>query len=285
MVRQLVDLETGEQLTTWDILKEEGAKEVKKQEYLKTKRKKDKLNKFIEDNCGSFYFNFYNRFKKIDEQYLIRYLYLCTYMDFDSNILSIRDDKTNRKRRVIEKDLKNLWNISERETLYTKKELYKHDLMHYNKDTGELIINDHYCKKGKVRINRKVAMVRMFEVAIREIYENSKPTEHKKIGLLIKLLPYINLKYNIVCSNTDAETTQDIIPLNMKEIAEKVGYSNSTKLKRDLFALRCNGEKVIMLHEDDDGKFITVNPKVYYKGTDFESIDRISGWFDVTTKK
>lgn len=54
----------------------------------------DKINEqnefqlFIKDTCGSFYFNFCKRLlDKIEPQYLTRFLYLCTYLDYEGRLV------------------------------------------------------------------------------------------------------------------------------------------------------------------------------------------------------
>ena len=43
--------------------------------------------------------------------------------------------------------------------------------------------------------NKKEEKVRMFENAIKSLYEQSKPSEHKSLALLFNILPKINLKW------------------------------------------------------------------------------------------
>ena len=238
-------------------------------------RKKEEISNFhnrLIETYGNFYFNFYKRID-IENQYLFRFIYLCSYMNYD-NYLS------NGKRLLRVNDLEGLLGLSEREFYRTKKSLIDSNLITI-KDKNLVYINDKYCKKGEIHRNKNIEFIRMFNEAIKELYEKSTPREHKKLALLIKLLPYINYKYNIICSNPEEENIQLINPIKMSDLCEMLGYdrTNASKLKRQLFALRVNDEKVIGIFEVEDSKAILVNPRVYYKGNQEDGLNYLEALF------
>ena len=242
---------------------------------MQMKQEQTEFQKALLDHCGSFYFNFYKRFDDMENQYLFRFIYLCTYMNYD-NLLS------NGDRLLKEDDLFDILLLGKTECYKTKKHFIDKGLIVINKNKT-VLINKDLCKKGKITKTKSIEVVRMFNEAIQELYKKSKPKEHKKLALLIKLLPMINLRFNIVCKNPSEESIENVQPYKMPELCELLGYDrhNASKLKRDLFKLTINDELVIGIFEKGNGKAIYVNPLLYYKGTRLEDVNSLITMFKV----
>ena len=229
------------------------------------------LKRCIKERYGSFYFSYYNKMLNIlKPQYLTRALYLCSYMNYDNLLV---EGKTHHKP-IYESDLIRIWNISRAEMFNTKKELIDLGILIVN-ENKTLSISDDFCKKGELMKNIKDEKARIFNDAIREIYEKAKPSEHKKLALLYKMLPYINLKWNMVCSNIDEEIKDLVQPIDVKTLCKLLNQSNVTKLKKDLLSLTVNGRPVVLMASVMNKSIILINPAVYYKGTRLEDVDNI----------
>ena len=229
------------------------------------------LKRCIKERYGSFYFSYYNKMLNIlKPQYLTRVLYLCSYMNYDNLLI---EGKTHHKP-IYESDLIRIWNISRAEMFNTKKELIDLGILIVN-ENKTLSISENFCKKGELMKNIKDEKARIFNDAIREIYEKAKPSEHKKLALLYKMLPYINLKWNMVCSNIDEEIKDLVQPIDVKTLCKLLNQSNVTKLKKDLLSLTVNGRPVVLMASVMNKSIILINPAVYYKGTRLEDVDNI----------
>lgn len=246
---------------------------------LELKKSNNIFKQAIDEYCGSFYFVFYNRLlaKDIAYQYLFRYIYLCTFSDYENRLIT---KKGNIKTPIYESDLQNILNLGRTETYKTKTVLIDLELITINQDKT-IYINDSYCKRGVMKKNKKVGKSRMFDNAVKEIYENSNPIEHKKLALLIALLPYCNMKYNMICKNPTEEIVDCIEPYSIKELCILLKCSNVTKFKKNLLDLTVNGEQVIMFHEGRQAKIITINPRIFYSGTSIEELDWLIALFKV----
>lgn len=244
----------------------------KQKEILKKKEERSAFHNRLIETYGSFYFNFYKRIK-IEGQFLFRFIHLCSYMNYD-NYLS------NGKRLLREEDLKDLMMLGKTEYHKTKNCLIDNDLISIT-DKGLILVNPNFCKKGEIHRNKNIEVIRMFNEAIKELYQKSLPREHKKLALLIEILPYINYKYNIVCTNPDETNIELIEPIKMSDLCVMLGHdkTNASKLKRQLFALRVDDEKVIGMFEVEDTKAILVNPRVYYKGNQEDGLDYLEALF------
>jgi hypothetical protein len=123
------------------------------------------------------------------------------------------------------------------------------------------------------------------EEGIREIYEKAKPREHRRLALLMELLPYINFSHNIVCNNPNEKDIDKVDPFNLTEVMELAKYTNLTKFKRDLLNLTVNEELVIKITETKNGKFIYVNPRIFYKGNNVNDLKACMNEFRVKKQK
>lgn len=279
----LLDLETGETASLMDeigIIEANTTKYQNQKEGLEKKKSADKLHKFIDGTFGNFYFSCYSRLLNLnmDKQYKFRFIYLCTYINY-KNQLEYGNSKGQSKL-MLEKDLQEVLGLSERETRNTKNELKKNKLLIVNKDRT-LSVNATYCVKGKINKRKLKESIRVMENGIRELYKKADSREHKRLALLIELLPYINMQHNIICSNPEVSNMKDINPLNMTEIMQKVGYKNLTRLKNDLLNLTVNGELVFAITQTKYGKFISINPRIYYKGTRLKDLNWLCGIYKV----
>lgn len=279
------DLETGEIGSNIFIQEIEDIQ--RKKDFIDMRKSKDAFNEWIAKEYGGFCFFFYDMIDKgLKKQYIIRFLYLCTYMDYKNNLLY--GNAKGDDRYMLEKDLKEVLKLGKTETLNTKNILIANGLIKINENNNISIISD-YCLKGTIPNNkRKLDKIRIFKNAIQELYDKAKPSEHKKLGLLIELLPYINLKFNVVCENPECELWSEIIPISLTKLANLMGYSNNKtstqKLKYGLFNIIVNGEMAIMIHQTAKGAFVTVNPRTYYKGTTLADVKFLFRLFSVSDK-
>lgn len=236
------------------------------------KEEQTEFHKRLLDTYGSFYFNFYKRIK-IEGQFLFRFIYLCSFMNYD-NYLS------NGRRLLRESDLQDMLLLGKSEYYKTKDYLLGKDLISINAE-GLISVNSKYCKKGKINKTKVVEVIRMFNNGIQELYQKALPREHKKLAILLDILPYINYKYNIICYNPTEENIELIKPIKMPDLCEMLGYdrSNSSRIKKQLFSLRVSGEKVIGLWQVENVDALLVNPRVYYKGGEENGLDYLEAIF------
>ena len=239
---------------------------------IEMKEEQTEFHKRLLDTYGSFYFNFYKRIK-IEGQFLFRFIYLCSFMNYD-NYLS------NGRRLLRESDLQDMLLLGKSEYYKTKDYLLGKDLISINAE-GLISVNSKYCKKGKINKTKVVEVIRMFNNGIQELYQKALPREHKKLAILLDILPYINYKYNIICYNPTEENIELIKPIKMPDLCEMLGYdrSNSSRIKKQLFSLRVSGEKVIGLWQVENADALLVNPRVYYKGGEENGLDYLEAIF------
>lgn len=262
-----------------DFITMEEQKKEQVEEIMQWQKEKTEFQEAIIDNCGHFYFNFYQRLlNKLQPQYLTRFLYLSCFINYDNRLVI---NKTTRHIPIYEEDLQSILKLSRAETYNTKNVLVEKGLLIIHEDKT-MSINDTYCKKGEIMKNKKVEKVRMFENGMKELYEKSKPSEHKQMALLFEMLPMINLRWNVVCENPTEEVKECIKPYSLKNLAKQLDQTNVTRFKQKLMDMTIGNEPVICINEIKHKKFLTINPKIYYKGFNLEELKAIIALFDMS---
>lgn len=254
---------------------EEERKLIAKDYYTKKEGFESELIKLY----GKFHFGFYKLLPNISKQYLFRFIYLCTYLKFNDCRLMQKEDN-GRYRFVYENELQDLLKLGRAEYFNTKKELTNNNLI-YIDDDKIIHINNKLAINGNVGATKR-DYIRIFNEAIRDIYENSLPKEHKRLYIFIELLPYINYNLNVLCFNPKETTPELIKPLTLEDITNILGIykgNNKCKLQNLLLNTFVNGNKVMMINKDYKKEFYVVNPCIYYKGNRMEDITYLISMF------
>ncbi|MGL4452509.1 MAG: hypothetical protein ACRCX8_18850 [Sarcina sp.] len=234
---------------------------------------------FIKEECGEYYHNYYEN--TLENKYLFRFIYLCTYMNY-KNYLEYGEAR-GEKRLVVKKDLKEILGLKDQQHYDTINNLFKYGLILFD-EKGYVRVNEEFCKKGKLKKKtRKV--IRMFNNSIQDIYKCSSTREHERLGLLLRLIPYVHYKYNIICKNPEEEEVSLIEPLKQKEILEILNVDRTPI--RNLLKLTIMDKKEYAFIKFSNGSFkniFVINPRIMYKGNNLEEIEMCMGWFKLGIK-
>lgn len=276
MYEEYMNINTGEYLGEGIFLSREYVEkkqeaQIKKVEGFAKKKKKDNFCRYIDENFGSFYFNNYMKLlKKLnnDTALLFRFLYLCTYADYDGYLKYGNFKNGIHHGYMTEKDFKEVFKMSKAMIVKLKGELFDNNLIIKSKIDDRLIVNGSYYTRGQLCLSDMLESSRVFDVGIKELYEKSNPREHKRIGIVIPLLPYLNKYHNILCKKPLEKELKYIEPLTLKEICElsDYDYSNENRLRKQLENITINGIPMVAFISHAKGKFFVVNPALFYKG-------------------
>ena len=69
--------------------------------------------------------------KNFEENYIIRLCKLCSHLNYDNVLIQ---GATKGQTKILEKDLRVIWNLSEREFINTRNYLIKNNLISINED-------------------------------------------------------------------------------------------------------------------------------------------------------
>ena len=254
---------------------------------------------FIKENEGAFIHLIYKYgsviFKKLEEKlsgnksniHIIRFIILATYMTFGGKLFD--DDK----HRIKKSSLKHIWDVSNRNSINETYNLLL-ECGYIYEEEGYIMINDKMIIKGEItdiinelkKDDSRYTYTRLFVNNIKSMYYGTEQKQRKQLANLFKILPYVNFKYNVFCSNPTEIDEIKLELLSWGDLAELCGYdrTNVTRFKKDLWSLKVYDHCVIGEFHCEAGMAICVNPKVYYGGDDVSDVRNLYAMFKMCEK-
>ena len=302
----LIDKETGEVIDSKTVEIKPGRRtgvststEDQRDAY-KHKLELDKeMADFIKENEGAFIHLIYKYgsviFKELEEKFsgnksnihIIRFIILATYMTFGGKLFD--DDK----HRIKKSSLKHIWDVSNRNSINETYNLLL-ECGYIYEEEGYIMINDKMIIKGEItdiinelkKDDSRYTYTRLFVNNIKSMYYGTEQKQRKQLANLFKILPYVNFKYNVFCSNPTEIDEIKLELLSWGDLAELCGYdrTNVTRFKKDLWNLKIYDHCVIGEFHCEAGMAICVNPKVYYGGDDVSDVRNLYAMFKMCEK-
>ena len=247
------------------------------------------------DNLGGFvfmYFNdlIYNENFNLELATISRIIYLATYIDYDNTlVLNNRYSSNIKKEFMSKKDIKEAMRLSKEGFRQFFKEVTEKEILIEIEKNKKYKINEQYFKRGTLTKEDKNRgnFTRVYIKTIRKLYFYTEPRNHKCLSYMFKLLPFIDLKTNLLVFNPNQET-EDLQKITLRDIGDFFGISKDRKnlnkfLDNNLFKIFIyeNGKKYWILNEifiknggglDD---YFAINPMLFYGGNEYENISTL----------
>ena len=250
---------------------------------------------YTADKSGAFFWSIYDTgmdyYPDVSDDMLAKIIYLLTYLDYERNVLVIRDSVNEPLRPMTKNDVKNVIRLHRCNFNGFWDELLKTGFIEEQKD-GKLVVCDPHFKRGRLlkRDKQDMAAIKIFTHCVRYLYENIEVRSHKYLAYLYRLIPYINLKYNVLCSNPLETNKFKINWLSAKEMCALLGLHerNEKRLIDTLFKLifvdKSGDRRSVItmiqnVRNDEVCRFITINPQFYAGYISQEDILSIMGEF------
>lgn len=115
-------------------------------------------------------------------------------------------------------------------------------------------------------------MNKIYKSQFRSLYTRSTPADHKKIGHIIHMLPYLNQNWNAMCRDTTVEDVRNIDYLQQSDFCKLAGinFAHSSSLLSSLsdltFEYKNKDEQFISTIKSGHENIIVVNKKIIYSG-------------------
>ena len=282
----LVNTDTGELFEGVPMLVPAGSKIItpdqqKAQKEWNAKKSQREIRRKLQDELGYFYFVMReHEFGNISAESAARLIYLCTYLNYNNEFMLTK--RTNMKK----SDLESVLGLSTR-TIYNFWNEVKDTYISDDNDNGLKLCCSEIVR-GRIANNNNQYQ-KIYMEGVRSIYTVCPINKHKYLGYIFQLLPYINVEYNIICSNPTETDIDAIDALNATEICTLLGYSeeNASRLmgiyRKLTFIYRGREEYFLSLIYNQSGyKSLKafVNPHVLYSGSDYKRVEvlgKISG--------
>lgn len=245
------------------------------------------FNEFIKTHQGEYTHAIYqygtDYLGEISNLDLVR---LCILATYSSSSGACYDENRNEIKRS---SLSKIWDVHKTQIADTYNNLIEKGYIYLN-DNKQIIVNTEIFKYGKMEgidMNNKT-YTRMFNEKLLGLYHNTNKRSRKQIGMMLRLLPYINYKYNVLCKNPEEYIKDNIRPLNWMDVCEILGKdadATVTRTKNTLMKLEIDGFDVVGYFKTGSGYHIVINPKVYYAGSNLSDIKHLYTMFDMPVTK
>lgn len=226
-----------------------------------------------------------------------RVVYLATYIDYnnrESNLL-VKYGKHNKIEAMSKKDIKNIMKLNNETFKKFFKEIKdKNILIEFN---NKFYINDIYFTKGTTKCTEDESRInkdytRVFIDTVRDIYLGSQTKQHKYLGYVFQIIPWINYNRNIVCYNPEERNFEHIKLMGLKDICNLLGINsdggNAKKIERQLLNIKVtiSGKEYHMFRrivnigatENTTFDYFVVNPAIVWRGNEIDEFkDSLKG--------
>lgn len=198
-----------------------------------------------------------------------RFLYLATYISYnykDGNML-VKKEKGQLKH-MTQKDIMKIMKLSERAYYNFIKEMKSKKLI--TEKDGAFYINEKYISKGKIKDN-KDSYIRLYIDTTRYLYEHCTSRQHKQLGYVLQLLPYVDFDTNHILINDEKAEIRDIMKLLGVSANNKQSISTFKKSLLN-FTINFQGNDYYLFgaHTFEYGKefrtYFVINPLVLFAG-------------------
>lgn len=127
---------------------------------------------------------------------------------------------------------------------------------------------------------------------VQDLYNGLKPREHRYIGYIFKLLPYINLKYNVICYNPWEEDSDKLERITFDAFCDMCGYGQDkrqvVRKKYDSIRFKTYDNKhekfcCISDYNNSNGtksSTMIINPSILHFDMSLEAINQIRASWD-----
>lgn len=283
--KNLVDHDTGEIVGAGDVLLP-GEKIQRKT----TQRQLDGWNYaknevvplpfFLQQQFGNFIHSRYDALlEKVgyDTATVFRFMYLCTFIEYDTGYIVWNN------KRITDHYLMDIFNVHKNTITNIKKKLYDCELIFQDNDK-HIYVNVDYCYRGDISSNKQYRQqcTRIFNSGIQTLYKNASDfRDHKMLGKLILLLPYVNIYHNVICLNIKEKDWDKLIIPNAFQMDEILHTSlrNNQKQMKKLLDIEVNGEPAVLVVKHKNVHMYAINPRIYYGGTKLSDVQELSGMF------
>lgn len=226
--------------------------------------------------CGDFYWTLFESkeeyYPDVSDSMLAKIVYLITYMDYETNLLVVQDGVTAPKRPMRKSDVAQIIRLHRCKFTSFWSEMLATGIITEEAD-GSLRVCPRFCKGELTKKN--MAAMKVFTHAVRYMYENVDVRSHQYISYLFRLIPYINLRYNILCKNPLETERSEIERLTARDMCHIFGVDDNQivrfmkQILRKLVFVDKKGDKrsvIVFLSDsknDELRSFVLVNPQFY----------------------
>lgn len=189
----------------------------------------------------------FNKIEDLDAQAITRLMYLATYVSYKDNLLTYDNGNPLKK-----KDIKKIMSLSDNAFREFFKELTSKGYLIETPEGYKL--SSHIIHKGETKLRPledHERYVKVYIQAMRKMYNSVTSRQHKFLGYVFQMLPYVNIYHNILCLNPFEKDIENIKPLTFTGMIKDLGLSD-----HNVMHFRTTAEKVLFDINGEEQHFI-----------------------------
>lgn len=221
-------------------------------------------------------------FENVSPANLTRLIFLATYLSFHNNEL-----RTTERHKLTKKELANVLDVSESTAERFWREVNPKYIV--EGDDGVLRTNPEIFAKGSTK-QLMTFYIKVFAKGMEHLYKSVPKSNHKHLGYIFAMLPYVNIEHNILCWNTEETDISKVKQMSMKEFCGEIGfnYKHIDRLhrayKKMSFDIGEGNQELfcsIIKNEYTGKELMIINPKVFYSGRNSNAVSEFGKFFVV----
>lgn len=239
-------------------------------------QEKNQYRKMANKELGNFFFiPNYENFSDLLPQTVVRLIFLNTFADYETNRLILKKDIP-----MMHKDLIHVLKISKAAVSNFWKEVCPKYIT--ETENGLMFTNtDVFLKRKLKQRGNYIPLHKLYIKGIRTLYNATETSNHKHLGYIFQMLPYINIEFNLLCYNPLETELEKVQLMSLANFCTEIDYnvSNLNRLMQIYKKLRfdVNGIRERFCSFSYDGidrtqSTIAVNPHVLYNGSDYRKV-------------
>lgn len=286
-----VSQDTGEIIETMPVMVPAGTSVMTPDDYTKWREQKERQKaraekeatyqerKKLRRETTNKYGNFFSvlcsyDFPDLTPEDAARLIYLLTYINYDQRIMR------TQKIQMRYSDLPAILGVSRPTAIKFWKAVSKKYLA--KDDNGGIYVSNPNIFRGKIPseiLGEQV--IKFYFNGIRRLYNIIPSKQLRYFGNIIKILPFVNIEWNVLCRSNYETDLDKIEPLSVAELCEMLGYDphNYDRFRKVYKKILFNvdGEEEYFLSYVSNGDSGTermfINPKILYGGSDYRKVE------------
>lgn len=126
---------------------------------------------------------------------------------------------------------------------------------------------------------------KLYTDSIRKLYLSAKTTNHKYLSYIFQVIRYVNIEYNVLCSNPMETNSELIEPMTIGEFCECIDFDAShfcrlrsiyTSITFDVKGQQQYFLLFLPINNNPNDIRMFVNPRILYSGSNYEKVEALA---------
>ena len=257
-----------------DQRRKQNAKERDEREFYR------EAKRVAETELGGYFISKFSRDEppiNLDRETLARLIYLCTFLDYSGRLM-----KTQRA--VMTKDdAQGILKLSPATFYRFWAKVISEGYLTISSD-GSLYPSPRLFSRGRLSVTGySEGRTKIFIKQMRRLYEATPVRAHHYLGAVFLMLPFINIKYNVLCRNPFEDDIEKVDTMSMDEFCTAMGLrprsaADYRRAYRELTFPLEDGRKqrfCITVQTDEGKEMIFINPRVLFRGDNWHMVENL----------